>query len=256
VDVALPTLEVLEAVARRAGTLALGHFRHAAAERKADRSLVTAADREVEAFLVAELGRLLPEAGIIAEEGGRREGRGPYRIVIDPIDGTGAFVAGLAGWCVCVAIMRAAETVAGVVHLPCTGETYTASGDGAWWNGEALRPLGASPAGIDPFVTIDGKTHTRRRITYPGKIRSLGSGAYHVVLVARGAAEAALLGRVHLWDLAAPGALLHAVGGRYEYLTGDPVDLASLVDGRRAPGEIIAGAPAAIARLRPLLGGA
>jgi hypothetical protein len=71
--------------------------------------------------------------------------------------------------------------------------------------------------------------------------------------VARGAAEGALLGHTYLWDLTAPGAVLAAVGGRYERLTGGQVDLASLVDGRRAPDDILAGSPAAIARLRPLL---
>jgi len=249
-------MAALEEVVRGAGALALGHFRHATAERKEDRSLVTAADREVEAFLVAEIGRLVPEASIIGEEGGTREGRGPYRIIIDPIDGTGSFVSGLPGWCVCVAIMREGEAIAGVVHLPCTNDTYAAAEGKASWNGAPLPPLGRTCTAADPFVAIDGKTHTRRRIAYPGKIRALGSGAHHVALVARGVAEAALLGRVHVWDLAAPAPLLHAVGGCYQYLSGEPVDLASLLDGRRAPGEILAGSPAAIARLRPLLGGA
>jgi 3'-phosphoadenosine 5'-phosphosulfate (PAPS) 3'-phosphatase len=66
-------------------------------------------------------------------------------------------------------------------------------------------------------------------------------------------AEGALLGHVHLWDLAAPGAVLEAVGGRYEYLDGGPVDLAPLADGRRAPDYVLAGTPAAVAMLRPLL---
>src|SRR5258705_3129950 len=72
---ALPSRTELEAIATRAGRLALGHFRRVAPERKADRTLVTAADREVEAELVSALGALLPDAGIIGEEGAAREGR-------------------------------------------------------------------------------------------------------------------------------------------------------------------------------------
>ena len=252
----LPSRADLEAIATRAGNLALGHFRRVAVERKADRSVVTAADREVEAFLVGELGPLMPDAGIVGEEGATRPATGPEQLVIDPIDGTSAFVAGLPTWCVCIGVLRAGEPVAGVVHLPCTGETYSARDGQAWWSGVLLAPLAdGRPAG-DPFIVTDGKAHRRRHITYPHKIRSLGSGAYHVVLAARGAAEGALLGHAHVWDLVAPGAVLHALGGRYEYLDGRVVDLAALLDGRRAPGEVMAGRPEVLARLRPLLGSA
>jgi len=250
----LPTRAELEAIAARAGARALGHFRRVTAERKADRTLVTAADREIEAALVAELGTLLPDAGILGEEGAAREGRGPYRIVLDPIDGTAAFVAGLGTWCVCVGILEGARPVAGVVHLPCLGETYSAMDGAAWVNGTSLAPLGAATVG-DRFIVTHAHAHRRHRITYPGKVRSLGSTAYHVALVARGVAEGALLGHAHLWDLAGPGAILAAVGGGYEYLGGGPVDLGALADGRRAPDYVLAGAPASLAALRPLLGG-
>src|SRR5262245_25684230 len=90
----------IEGLVARAGTLALGHFRRVSAERKADRSLVTRADREVEAYLAAELSALMPEAGIIAEEGTTRPSHNGTWLAIDPIDGTAAFVAGLSTWCV------------------------------------------------------------------------------------------------------------------------------------------------------------
>ncbi len=253
----LPSRATLEAVATRAGALALTHFRRVTAERKADRSLVTAADREVEALLVAELGALMPEAGIIGEEGSARAGTGDARIVIDPIDGTSAFVAGLPTWGVCIGILRGVEELAaGVVHLPCLGETYSAVGGEAWWNAAPLSPLAGVAAPGDRFVVTHSKAHLRHRLSYTGKVRSFGSAAYHVALVARGSAEAALLGHPYLWDLAGPGAILHAVGGCYEYATGAPVELAALADGRRAPDWVLAGAPAVLAALRPSLGGA
>src|SRR2546422_10269300 len=102
----LPSRAELETVAVRAGILALGHFRRAVAVRKADRTLVTEADREVEAMLVAELGALFPEAGVLGEEGATRPASGPYRLVFDPIDGTSVFIPGLPTWCVCIGILR------------------------------------------------------------------------------------------------------------------------------------------------------
>jgi len=254
----LPPRSELEAIAVRAGAIALGHFGHARPERKADRTLVTAADREVEAALVAELGRLLPDATIIGEEGAVRAGRGPYRLALDPVDGTAAFVAGLPTWCVCIGVLERDRPVAGVVHAPALRETYSASDGGAFLNGEPLPPLGAGPGGGDRFgdrfILAHARAHARHHLSYPGKVRSLGSTAYHVALVARGMAEAALVAQPRIWDLAAPGAVLEAVGGRYEYLGGGLVDLDELADGRRGRDYVLAGSPEAIAALRPLVG--
>ena len=249
----VPPRTALEEIAQRAGRVALDHFRRVEPERKPDRTLVTAADRAVEAVLVAELGRLMPDAGFRGEEGTARQGTGPYLVVLDPIDGTASFVAGLGTWCVCIGILEGRTPVAGVVHLPCLGETYSAVGGEAFVDGQRLPPLGSRPAG-DRFILAHARAHVRHRLAYRGKIRSLGSTAYHVALVARGVAEAALLGHAHVWDLAAPGALLDAVGGRYEYLRGGAVDLGALVDGRGAPDYVLAGAPQAVTALRPLVG--
>jgi myo-inositol-1(or 4)-monophosphatase len=248
---ALPTRADLEALARRGGTLALAHFRTVAAERKPDRTLVTEADREVERIVSEDLAARCPEIGLVGEEGTTRPGTGSLRFVIDPIDGTAAFVAGLPTWAVCIGLLDGGRPIAGVVHLPAVGETFSATDGTAWWNGERLAPLAELPPG-DRFVAAHAQTHRRHAVQYPGKVRSLGSTAYHVVLAARGVAEAALVGHAHLWDLAAPGAILEAVGGRYEYLGGGHVELAELADGRRAPDFILAGTPAAVARLRPL----
>lgn len=249
----LPSRPELEAIARRAGQVALGHFRRVAPERKADRTLVTAADREVEAALVDALGALLPDAGIIGEEGAAREGRGPLRIVLDPIDGTASFVAGLPTWCICMGILEHARPIAGVVYLPAFDEMYAAVEGAAYLNGVALPALGGPEGPGDSFIVTHARAHIRHDLRYPGKVRSLGSTAYHVALVARGAAAAAVLGHVHVWDLAGPGAILAAVGGTYEYLEGRTVDLDELSDGRRAPDHVLAGAPAALRALRPVL---
>jgi myo-inositol-1(or 4)-monophosphatase len=246
----LPSRTELEELAIRAGDIALGHFRQVEAERKADRSLVTQADREVEAFLAAELGARMPDAGIIGEEGAAHAGVGPYSVVIDPIDGTSAFVTGLPTWCVCVGILRDGEMVAGATYMPCTRDLYSAADGSGWWNGRRLSPLGAAVGVRERFLVADSEIHLRHRLTYRGKVRSFGSAAYHVALVARGAAEAAMLGRPHVWDLAAPGAVLAAVGGRYEYLDGGVVDLAAMLDGSRAPRDVMAGTPQVLEILR------
>src|SRR5262249_45937582 len=147
------------------------------------------------------------------EEGTDRKGRGASCFVIDPIDGTAAFVAGLPTWCVCLGLMDAGSPRAGVVHLPCSREFYTAVDGRAWWNGVALGRLGDASPPVDPFVAVHSKAHRQHPFQRLPKLRSLGSAAYHTVLVARGVARAALLGDVRVWDLAAAGAALPAGGG-------------------------------------------
>jgi len=249
------TQAVLESIATRAGEIALGYFRRVAPERKSDRSLVTQADRDVEAYIAAALVEAWPGVGIVGEEGTVHEGRGESRFVIDPIDGTSGFVAGLPTWCVCIGLVHAGEAYAGVVYLPCSGERYSAVAGAAWWNGSPLPVLNdADPVG-DPFVVAHSWAHRRHPLDRLGKLRSLGSAAYHTMLVARGAARAALLGRVRVWDLAGAGAVLAAVGGRFELLDGGALTIAELLDGQRATGDVVAGSPAALADLRARLAG-
>lgn len=247
----LPALAEITAIAAEAGALALGLFREVTAELKADRTVVTRADREVEALIADRLGRLLPDAAVLGEEGARRAGRGALAIVIDPIDGTASFVAGLPTWCVCIGILEGDRPVAGVVHVPCAGETYAAADGRAWWNGRPLPRLDAEGAGAgDPFLLVHAKTHLRHGVSYPWKTRSLGSTAYHIALVARGAADGALLGKAHLWDLAGPAAILTAVGGALEHLGGGPVDLGALRDGERTDDYVLAAGVARLPALR------
>lgn len=250
-----PLLLTLEAIAGRAGEIALGYFRRVVPARKADRTIVTQADREVEAYVASALAAGYPGAGILGEEGAVRAGEGDRCFVIDPIDGTSAFVAGLPTWCICIGLLESGVPAAGVVRLPCTGETYTAADGSAWWNGAALPRLDDGPPAGDPFVAVHSKAHRTHRVGALGKVRAMGSAAYHIALVARGVAWAAVLGDVRIWDLGAAGAVLQAVGGEFALLDGAPLHLADLLDGRRAPGDVVAGTPAAIAELRRRLAG-
>lgn len=247
----LPSRAQLEALAVRAGALALGFQGRVRPEQKPDRTLVSEADRAVEALIVQELESVFPEAAILGEEGSVRPGRGPYRVVIDPIDGTSAFLAGLPTWCVSIGVLEAGRPIAGVVHVPSTAETYSATGGAAFRNGERLGPLAGASAGGEPYVLIPAKAHLRSGIRWPGKARSLGSAAHHVVLVARGSAEAALLEPAYVWDLAGAAPILAAVGGVLCYASGRPVELEALAEGGRAPEEIVA---AAAGRIDEFLG--
>lgn len=237
-----------------AGELARSYFRNVTAERKADRTLVTAADRAVEELLVQRLLVLLPDARILGEEFGTAgRSAASCTVTVDPIDGTAAFVAGLPTWCVTLGLVWEGRAVGGITHLPTTGETYLAEGDRALWNGRIMPPGPRPVAEGDRFIVAYSGYHRDGAIRFAGKIRSLGSTAYHMALVARGAAVAAFLGRPRIWDIAAGAALIAAIGGELRYRSGARVELRALLDGARAPEPMVAAAPGMIDEALPLM---
>jgi myo-inositol-1(or 4)-monophosphatase len=134
-------METTGELARAAGEITLRYFRRAfAAERKADGSWVTAADREAEKFLRAEIERRFPDDAILGEEEGERAGRSGRRWFIDPIDGTYSFVHGVPFYGVLLALEIGDVPAVGVVHIPALGESVKAArGQGCYWNGELTR---------------------------------------------------------------------------------------------------------------------
>lgn len=248
----------LVALARKGGEIGLRHFRRAEVEGKADSSLVTVADREIERAIRKAVAATHPEVGLLGEELGTRgtPGRG-WALAIDPIDGTDAYVAGLPTWSISIGLLQDGLPVAGVVWLPAFRDLYLAYGGVLRWNGEIVPRGGVAPRHTG-FVLAYSEFHRRLALRFGGgsrKMRSLGSTAYHLALVARGAAEAAIVGRVHLWDVAAGAAMLSAVGGDLVSLgSGKALDPRPMLDGSPSRDFLVAareGAlPGVLARIR------
>src|SRR5438105_12952523 len=140
-------------LARGAGEITLRYFRRSLdAERKADGSFVTAADREAEKFLRAEIARRFPDDAIIGEEEGEQAGTSDRRWIIDPIDGTYSFVHGVPFYGVLTVFEIADEPSVGVVYIPALGELIKAArGQGCYWHGELSR-VSATDAMTDELL--------------------------------------------------------------------------------------------------------
>lgn len=111
-----------------------------AAQKKPDRSPVTEADRAVEARLRTHLMARYPAAGFFGEESGERETTGGLRFIVDPIDGTRAFMRGLATWSILLGLEADGEPVLGVALMPARGDLFVGvRGHGAHMNGRPLR---------------------------------------------------------------------------------------------------------------------
>ncbi len=238
--------EWLEKVVRHAGEIALRHFRKVRATRKADNTVVTAADGEVEVFLRESLSRTFPADGFLGEETGGGAGRSGRTWVIDPIDGTAAYAVGLPVWGVSVGLMQDRQPVAGLFYMPLVNELYLSHGDDASFDGRPMRVDESGHVDNESSLLVTSEAHRTFRIDFVGKTRALGSAAAHVCYVARGAAVAALLRYFSIWDIAAALPILRAAGGNLRYLSGRVLDPAELADGRRCLEPVLAGAPWAL----------
>ena len=193
--------------------------------------IVTAHDRASEAAIVARIRAAVPGSTIVGEEGGR-QGDGRVVWYVDPIDGTTNFARGLPGWCVSIAAEVEGVVVAGVVHVPLTGETFRADLSGAWLHDTALTAdarrleqdavlLTSFPAARHYHELGEAVAQPRRQLAEAfHALRDPGAGALQLAWVAAGWADATLGFMTHPWDIAAGALILSQAGGRFVALSG------------------------------------
>lgn len=222
-------LSLARRVAREAGQRARRLFRspRLVVERKRDRSPVTAADRAAEDLLRRRIAAVFPDDAILGEEHGLTPGRSGWRWVLDPIDGTRAFVRGIPTWATLVAVEWRERPVAGVAVFPALGEEiWAARGGGARWSehGRRARPARVSRAERLSRALVEtlGGTAYRRaglfslyaRLSREVEALRGWSDAYAFLLVATGRAEAAVDFGLKRWDVAPFVVILPEAGGR------------------------------------------
>lgn len=240
--------------AREGGAIARGYFNNVSRRRKSDRSWVTEADVTIERFLRERITARYPDHGIMGEEGEHVALDREYVWVLDPLDGTDAFVDGLPVWAVSVGLMRNGKPYLGVITIPLADEDYWTDGQGSAYRNEA--PIHVSEATAferNDWMLVTSRAHTDYIIRFPGKTRSLGSLAAHCCYVARGSAIGAILGSPHLWDIAAGLAILEAAGGSAVLLDGNPLDIHPLLNGGKPPRPLLISTPALGPSLLPLI---
>ncbi len=226
------------------------------AELKADRSPVTAVDRQVEAMLIERIQARYPGHLILSEESGLHPalkgsaGEASFAWALDPIDGTRAFASGLPVWGISAGVLRGGLPYAGGFYLPVTGELYSGTTREAWYNQRPMPRLETfDPDNPLTFLGVPSEFHHYFKIGAP-RIRSMGSTAAHLAYVASGAAVGMLTRTTSLWDIAGVLPLAQAVGVELSYLSGRKFDPAELLDGRSIREPLLAGLPAAFDALR------
>jgi histidinol-phosphatase len=222
-------METAAELARGAGEITLRYFRRALMpERKADGSFVTAADREAERFLRAEIARRFPDDAILGEEEGEQAGASGRRWIIDPIDGTYSFVHGVPFYGVLVGLEVDDEPAVGVVNIPALGELIKAArGQGCYWNGELARVSKIDSMAEGLLLATDFGVCARYGFGPAAAALQARFGArrtwgdcYGHVLVATGRGECMLDPVMNVWDCAALLPIVEEAGGTFTDWTG------------------------------------
>ncbi|MBI3725016.1 inositol monophosphatase [bacterium] len=242
--------------ARKGGEVALRHMGSPDFELKSDHSLVTAADREVEAVVREVLSGATPGIPILGEESATEEAtkqaaeRDTW--VVDPIDGTASYAVSLPTFAVSIGLLHKGEPALGVLYLPRTNEVYAIDKSGpARWGAREVRGV-ATPESVleSSFLCATSHAHRNYELKFPGKIRCLGSTALHAALVARGAAIGAIL-QAHVWDVAAVAPMLRRSGGELDEIeSGEPLSFPDWLRTGSTARELLACSPESLAALR------
>ncbi len=216
----------LRSVVEEAGAIALSWFRRVAPTWKADGTPVTEADRAVEERMVDRLSRLFPGESVRSEEGHRVDGRpGAPCWYVDPIDGTGGFVAELCYWGPTLCRVVDGRLHVGAFYVPRLKELwYAERGGGAWRDDQRLRPPDPEHVRGDDLLFLPSRFHRKGPIHWPGKVRALGSSAAHLAHVSAGSGLATFIPQWALWDIGCGTLLVREVGREICGLDGQPVE--------------------------------
>ncbi len=241
-DNSLPNLEQLKAlVVTAAEQHLLPLFGQTTRHFKGDGSIVTQADHATQGALITALSEQWPKIPVLGEEmtveqqqvllNGSMHGLW----ILDPLDGTSNFAAGIPCFAVSLALLCDGEIQLGLVYDPLRKECFSAiRGKGAWLNGEPLRPVNTTlplekcMAQID-FKRLPSLLAARLVTEMPySSQRSFGSGVLDWCWLAMGRVQLYLHGQQKLWDLAAGQLILTEAGGYAVTMRGDPVFCSSL----------------------------
>lgn len=230
-------LDLARAIGTEAGRLTLEFFqqRDLAVERKGDDSPVTKADRQAELLMRERIAAAFPDDGVVGEEHGEIKRSSPFQWILDPIDGTKSFIAGVPLYSVLIGVLREGQSVSGVIHVPGLEETvYAAKGQGAWWQRPGAEPVPARVSttarladGVFATSQVDSFAQRNAASAYSELeraayiTRTWGDG-YGYLLLATGRIEAMVDPIMNLWDAAAIQPVLEEAGGTFTDWKGDP----------------------------------
>jgi histidinol-phosphatase len=225
----------LDAAASAAEIARTLYQKNLAVRLKEDKSPVTDADVRCELAIRAILQERFPDYGFYGEETGARRSDAENLWLVDPIDGTKAFVREYPMFSTQIALMRAGQIVVGVSSAPVYGElSYAERGRGAYLNGTRIAVSGIatleaaalSAGNLKTLALGDAWARYGGLVAQVGRIRGYGD-FLHYHLLAAGKIDIVVESDVNILDIAALSLIVSEAGGRFTDLGGAPIGLAT-----------------------------
>ena len=233
-------LETAVALADAARPIANHYFRsRLSVNSKADQSPVTIADQQIEAAMREILAKAHPDHGILGEEHGPDRTDADFVWVLDPIDGTRAFICGVPTFGTLIALCYRGQPILGVVDHPALGERWIGgTGLPTTWNGEPCQTRACTrladaylfATSPDMFKGADADSFTR--LASRAKERRYGLDCFAAGLIAGGHIDAMVETSLQPYDYCALVPVIERAGGKISDWTGKPLTIHS--DGRIA----------------------
>ncbi len=231
-------IDSIIAVARAAGDIMLNAVRPKIMEKAGHANFCTETDEKIQAFLIDELSKILPEASFLGEEDGQdvfeakmKEG---YCFVLDPIDGTSNFIFAYRPSVVSIGLLKDGKPHMAVVYNPYDDMMFSAiKGQGAYMNGERIMsseaPLSDSLAvfGTAPYYTeLQDRTFDIAKKLLPlcVDLRRSGTAAWDMCCVALGRCGLYFELKIQLWDYAAAALIATEAGCTVTDIVGSPLN--------------------------------
>ncbi len=185
---------------------------------------VTIADRGAERTIRALIGERFPDHGIRGEEYGIKPGQSEFNWVLDPIDGTRAYISALPVWGTLIALTREGRPVLGLMDQPVTGERFIGFGDEAWFykNGNKHRRLNtrrcadvrhATLCTTDPNLFAGYEHDAFEQLRKKTRLQRYGLDCYAYAALARGGVDVVVESGLQDYDIAALIPIIEGAGG-------------------------------------------
>ena len=229
-DLTNKQLRELDSLFKEVSQRQIKDFGNISASNKSDGSLITSCDLWSDQTIVDGLASIAPDEGVLSEEGGKSIPQTKAYWVVDPLDGTTNFAAGIPYWSISVARFVDGKPQSSFLIIPTLKKKFVSiKGKGVWLNNKKIDPNKNNTQ--SECVSLCSRSikilQKNPNSIFPGKIRLLGVSSLNLTSVAMGQTFGAIESTPKIWDIAAAWLLLEELNCSIEWLEIDPLNLVS-----------------------------